>query len=163
MTETQPLNKYDDSAKGGYTYEEKLAQVAMGNMDPKEIGLADAAEAQALIGKNPKPRKLGKYITFEASPVPLEIRGEWAYSELTIIPSDKVAWIEEWKEKNKDTFNIQFRLHCGNVAYQAGQSFTNEVLGFATLLEEAAIIIRKEYEREKQAEEKEANATEVVS
>jgi hypothetical protein len=149
MEMSNDITKYDDKDKGGYSYAEKLKMVAEEQMDPKEIGLASADDAKLQIMPDAAPkRQLGDFITFEASAVPLDLRAQWAYSEEKIIPPDKAAWIAEWKEKNKDSIVLQSRVRCGTALATAGRTVSDMVLGFCVMLEDAAALIRKEYEEE---------------
>ena len=140
--------KYDDSATGGYSYLEKLALVAQGSMDPKEIGMADANEAhRELMGE---PRKaepyLGDWITFEASVVPMSIRSRWARQDLKIVPTNTREWEAEWAEQHKDEFRVQAIMRSGNIMAQLDQTFVDPIKGFGELLRKAADALESRYE-----------------
>lgn len=125
----------------GYTYPEKLAFVSKGLMAPEEIGVATAEEAQALqvMPDAPKEAFLGDFCTFEVSEVPLKLRAVWAKQDNKILPFDE----EKWMEENKETHVLQGRLRCGNVASMIEQTYSDVVGGFSSMLEGAAVILRK--------------------
>ncbi len=134
-------NQYDDSAKGGYTYEEKLDLVAQGLMDPKEIGLAEPAEAEAALPKEPK---IESYIAFECSEVPVGIRAQWALKDEKIQPANPRGFMADWIENCKDHL-IQGRLHTGNLQAKLQQTMSEPVLGMIAVMREAADLIEKKY------------------
>jgi hypothetical protein len=145
----------NDSAE--FTPEEKLALVAANMMDPKEVGLVSAEEAQDKLGlEEPKKElKLGKGLRLECWIVPLEIRAEWGYGDTKIIlaPTDKIAWIEKWLEDNRNTFLIQARLHCGNGHMEFEQLFKDEVLGLCAMTKIAAEKLEQLYVGSERAKE----------
>lgn len=135
-------NQYDDSAKGGYSYEEKLKLVAEGNMAPEEIGLASADQAQEQVPQEPE---LGKYITFETSEVPLELRALWARQELKIQPANPKGWIADYIEEHSNEHLIQARVRSGNQQGVLQRLVTEPVLGMILLMREAADLMEKKY------------------
>jgi hypothetical protein len=135
-----------------FTYEEKLALVSQGLMDPKEIGVTPVVGEntdQATIDKTlPDPKKkpeLGKYVVFQAAEVPLDLRAEWARMDTKILPFDK----EEWKQQHKDEHILQAKCQCGTAAFNIENKVTDVVLGLCNLLEGAAAHIREFYETTK--------------
>lgn len=140
--------KYDDSEKGGFSYLEKLALVAQGNMDPKEIGMVSADEAiMEITGAKKTLPFLGDWITFEASVVPVAIRAQWALQELKIKPNDAAQWKADWSEQHKSEWQIQSIMRSGNVQAQADQAFTDPILGFAEMMRKAATLLELRYEQ----------------
>ncbi len=142
--------KYDDSAEGGYSYLEKLALVAQGNMDPKEIGMVTADDAIMEITGAKKTRPfLGDWVTFEASVIPIAVLAQWALQELKIKPTDIVQWKADWCEQHKEKarWKIQSLMRSGNVQAQAEQTFTDPILGFAEMMRKAAILLELRYEQ----------------
>lgn len=134
-------NQYDDSAKGGYSYEEKLDLVAQGLMDPKEIGLTDEQEAQAQLPKEPK---IESYIAFECSEVPVGVRAQWALKDQKIQPANPRGWMADWIENCKDHL-IQARMHTGNMQAKLQQTVSEPVLGMVAIMHETADLIAKKY------------------
>lgn len=133
-----------------YTPEEKLALVAQELMDPKEIGLTTAEEARLQILPDAKvPRKLEGFIVFEASEVPLDRRAQFAYDALKVIPPDKELWLAEWKVEHKDEIFLQARTRCGNATAVTGGRASDQVMGLINLMEDAAKMLRDEYDRER--------------
>jgi hypothetical protein len=145
--------KFNDEAKGGYSYAEKLALVAQEAMDPSEIGLETAAQARAkIVDKPPALMKLSDFVTFEASVVPPQLRAHWAYQDLTIKPENMKAWEADWCEQHKNEYAIQGLLHSGGLAAQVGQLFTDPILGFCEMLRKAAELLEKKYEELKKTD-----------
>lgn len=139
---------YDDTAKGGYSYLEKLALVSKGQMNPKEIGMASADDAIYEITGTKAPLPfLGDWITFEASVVPLGVRSQWARQDLKIIPPNPAEWEAEWREAHKTEFHVQAILKSGSVAANVDQKFTDPILGFAEMLRRAADLLVVRYEQ----------------
>ncbi len=137
----------------GFSYAEKLSLVAAGNMDPKEIGVASAEEAQLkILGEAPPQVKLGDYVMFEASVVPLALRAHWAAQELKVIPTDKKAWEEQWIEKNKNTFAIQGQIQSGTCMARAGQIYSDPILGLCEQMHRAADLLKEKYEELKKTD-----------
>lgn len=129
-----------------YTYLEKLSMVSSGLMAPEEIGVASAEKAQALqvMDAPPKIPHLGDFCTFEVSEVPFELRKRWAQQDTKIINAfDEEAWLEQ----NKGTHLLQARLRCGNVATMLEQTVTDVVVGFATMLANAGMVLNQMKER----------------
>lgn len=138
-----------ENTNEGYTYGEKLALVAQELMDPKEIGLASAEEAKLRILGDPKPEiKLGNFVTFEASVVPLTIRAEWARQEAKIVPFDTEAWMAEHKKE----FRIQARLRCGTAFGLFDQTFSEPIAGLIAMMENAVARLREKLAEEQAAE-----------
>lgn len=124
-----------------FTEAEKLALVAANMMAPEAVGLTSAEEAQLqILPPALKELKLGKGLRLECWVVPAEIRAEWAYTDTKIIlsPAEKANWIEEWLVKNRNTFLVQARLHCGNGHMEFEQLYKDEVLGLAAMLKIAS-------------------------
>ena len=141
-------DKYDDKAKGGYSYAEKLAAVANDMMDPKEIGMSSAQEAQLkMLDQKPAEPKLGDFITFEASVVPPALRAHWARQDLKVVPTGITAkeWEQNWIKEHEGEFAIQGRLHSGTMAARVGQIFKDPILGFVELMRNAADILEQKY------------------
>lgn len=130
----------EGNATGEYTQSEKMALVAAEMMDPKEVGLTSAEDAQKQIMPEEAAKlQLGKGLRFECWIVPPEIRAEWAYTDTKIIlaPTDKAEYIKKWLEDNKSTFLMQARLHCGNGHMEFEQMFKDEVLGLCAMTKTA--------------------------
>jgi hypothetical protein len=143
-------NKYDDSAKGGYSYAEKLEAVAAGNMAPEEIGMASAEEAQLQIVPDSKRKPVfGTTMMFRAGVVPLELRAFWAEQEYKearkIISSETNFDKEAWMEANKNEFPIQGDLICGQAAAKFARKFKDPILGMCEMLRVAATMLEKKY------------------
>ncbi len=135
---------YDDSAKGGYSYAEKLKAVADGLMDPKEIGMASAEDAQIKLvpDANKKP-VFGTTLMFRAGCVPIELRLHWAEQEFkknrTIVSADATGFDKEaFLAVEKDKYPIQGDLICGQANAKFGQTFSDPVIGLAQMLRIAA-------------------------
>jgi hypothetical protein len=143
-------NKYDDSAKGGYSYAEKLEAVAAGNMAPEEIGMASAEEAQLQIVPDAKRKPVfGTTMMFRAGVIPLELRAFWAEQEYKeqrkIISSETNFDKEAWMKANENEFPIQGDLICGQAAAKFGQKFKDPILGMCEMLRKAADMLEKKY------------------
>lgn len=156
------INKYDDSGKGGYSYAEKLDAVAAGNMDPKEIGLASAEEAQLQIVPDEKRKPVfGTTMMFRAGVVPLELRAFWAEQEYKearkIISSDTNFDKDAWMKANANEFPIQGDLICGQAAAKFARKFKDPILGMCEMLRVAADMLEKKYT---EADEPQTPATE---
>jgi hypothetical protein len=131
-----------------FTNEEKLDLIEKGLMDPAEMGLTcKPSELPAVMGEAPKilppavtVPKLGNWLTFEASPVPPDIRAMWAKQDAVIIPFD----VEAYKEQIKDEALIQVIFRCGNLQAKLEQLVKADALheGFAMMLEKAAAALR---------------------
>jgi hypothetical protein len=159
--------QYDDSAKGGYSYAEKLQQVALGNMDPKSIGMTSAEDAQLKIEPKEKVApKIGTTVLFRAGAVPMELRVLWAKQEHNknrkIISAetdfDEAAWIEA----NKNDFPIQGDLICGQAAAKFSQTYKDPVLGLCQMLKKAGAMLEAKYlelDAQQKAEEGQQNET----
>ena len=150
-------DKYDDSNKGGYSYAEKLALAAQGHMDPQEIGLppeeaGQKAAIDELDGKKPELMKLGDFVTFEASVVPIQLRAHWALQDLKIQPENPKGWEADWCEEHKAEVAIQGLLHSGGLAARIGQLFTDPILGFVQLMRKSADILEEKYNELKQTD-----------
>ena len=147
------MNQYDDTTKGGYSADEKLALVAGGAMDPKEIGLTSTEEAigkmiaQASPAEKLEMTKLADFVVFEASECPLAIRANWALTDMKLVLQGRAkdAWIEKWIQDNKDTHLIQARMRCGKVTAVLQQKVTDVVLGFAAIMKSVATELEKKY------------------
>lgn len=144
------IEKYDDSAKGGYSYAEKLEAVAAGNMAPEEIGMASAEEAQLQIVPDSKRQPVfGTTMMFRAGVVPLELRAFWAEQEhkqaRKIISSDSNFDKEAWMKANANEFPIQGDLICGQAAAKFAQKFKDPILGMCEMLRKAADLLEKKY------------------
>lgn len=141
--------KYDDSAKGGYSYAEKLGLVAKGLMDPHEIGMTSADDAIYAITGLEKPAPvsfLGDWLQFEASVVPLAQRAKWARQDLKVIPTNPRAWEADWCEEHKAEYQLQGILRSGNCQARIDQTFTDPILGFAEFLRQASDLLLQRYE-----------------
>lgn len=139
-------NQYDDSAKGGYTYEEKLGLVAQGGMDPKTIGLSSAEDAKNIILGQDKPEpKLGDFFALEASVVPIALRARWARQDLKIQPENPRGWEADWCEQHKNEHSIQSQFRCGSMAAVFGQTYTDPILGFIEIMRKAATLLEVKY------------------
>lgn len=143
------INKYDDSAKGGYSYAEKLALVAQEAMAPEEIGLVSAEQAKDII--EPPKRKLGDFLTFEVSEVPKDLQALWAYQESKIVLDNeaKQAYMDNWKKEHEGEIRLQGRVRSGTALAQLDLKVTDKIEGFCLLMEQAAEIVREEYANEK--------------
>jgi len=142
-------DKYDDRETGGYSYAEKLALVAQDVMDPKEIGLTSRAEAVREITGEEKPsEKLGDFVTFQVSVVPIELRAHWARQEASILTEGETAreWEQKWIEKNKDTYAVQGDVHSGHLHAKFGQTFSDPIKGFCVMLRNVADMLETKYE-----------------
>jgi hypothetical protein len=131
-----------------FTQEEKLALVADGMMDPKEVGLTSAEEAHlAILPEADKIPKFGKDLILTLATVPLEIRAEWAYQESKIIlaPADATAWKEEWINKNRHSYRIQGKAQCGTAHLSFERHFKDPVLGIAVMLALAGQLVEAAY------------------
>lgn len=132
-----------------YTPEEKLMLVNKGLMDPKEVGIAGdihiigqtPTAPPNLVALPPAPKlpTLGPWITFEATPVPPDVRAMWAQDEAKIVPFDTAAW----KEEHKNEHLVQCIIRCGNIQGRLEKLFTGEDestlhRGFVTMLRDAA-------------------------
>lgn len=147
----EEINKYDDSAKGGYSYAEKLQLVAEDKMDPKEIGLASADQAKLQVMPDAEPnRKFGDFITFEASVVPLALRARWARQDEKVIPIDTAVWEANWIEAHRHEYAIQCRARCGNALATLERLVTEPHEGFFILLDDVAKLFREEKQRQTQ-------------
>ncbi len=149
------LDKYDDSAEGGYSVAEKLGMVAMEQMDPAELGLPDAKAAKQIIsGENAKPEvmKLGDFVTFEASVVPPRLRAHWALQDLAVKPDNPKDWEATWCEEHANEFAVQGLLHSGAMAAKIGQLFKDPILGFCEMLRKAAQILEDKYNELKETD-----------
>ncbi len=145
-------------------YEAKLAMVATGMMDPKEIGLATAEEAQLKIMPEPdKVAMLGDFVTFEASEVPLELRAKWAQDATNIVlaKSDMMDQRDAWVKEHADSMLIQCRLRCGTLLGTFQQEYdrtrTAKALAFADLMVKCA----QQLAEKAVQEARESNTTEV--
>jgi hypothetical protein len=140
-------DKYDDSAKGGYSYAEKLTMVAAGAMDPKEIGMATAEEAKLrVLGVAPPQAFLGDWMTFEASVIPINVQAHWARMDLKIVPTNPAEWEAEWAEEHKAEIRVQGILRSGSCMAQVDRTYTDPILGFAELMGKAAELLLRRYE-----------------
>lgn len=154
--ENTSTNQYDDAAKGGYSYEEKLNLVAADAMDPHSIGLETAEDAKRIIlGQDAPKQKLGDFVVFEASVVPLRLRAHWARKDLKVQPIGAAAkaWEADWCEQNKGSFSIQGRLRSGTMTAMVQQEFNDPILGFAVLLRQTADMIEAKYTELKKTDE----------
>lgn len=143
-------DNYDDSAKGGYSYAEKLAAVADGLMDPKEIGMASAEEAQVkLLPDKLKKPVFGTTMMFRAGVVPLELRAHWAEQEYKaerkIVSADTDFDKEAWMEAHKNEFPIQGDFICGQATAKFGQTFADPILGLCQMLRKCADMLEAKY------------------
>lgn len=138
----------------GLSYKEKLEMAASGLIDPQEIGIASQEDAVAkVLGEAPMQPKLGDFVTFECSVVPLELRAHWARQDLKIIPSNPTEWEADWIKSNKNSYALQGEMRSGTTACRVGQLFTDPVLGFADLMRKAADMLEKRYEELKATDE----------
>jgi hypothetical protein len=145
--------KYDDSAQGGYSYAEKLALAAQGLMDPQEIGLPpdDAGQKRALqeiSGDEELKPKLGDFVTFEASVVPIQLRAHWARQDLKVVPSGVTAreWEEEWIKEHKHEWAVQGSLHSGTCHATLQRIYADPIIGFVEMMRQAADLLQAKYE-----------------
>ncbi len=147
-------DNYDDTAKGGYSYAEKLEQVALGNMAPEEIGMASAEEAQIkLVPDSEKKPRLATTLIFRAGSVPIELRLLWAEQEFkksrNIISADSAGFDKEaWLKENENIFNVQGDLCCGQARARFGQTFKDPIIGLAMMLRIAADKLEAKYAEE---------------
>lgn len=144
-------NTYDDSAKGGFTYEEKLALVADEKMDPKEIGLTSADDARlAILPEAARKPVFGTTLMLRCGVVPIELRAEWAYQEQKIVmsPTDKDNFLHSFMEENKNEFPVQGDLVCGNMNARFARSFKDPILGLAQMMRLAADMLEAKYTEE---------------
>lgn len=138
----------DGNESADYTHSEKLALVADGMMDPKEVGLTSAEEAHLeIMPEAEKEPTFGNELFLQMGVVPLELRAEWAYDETKIVlaPSDKTAWIEDWIGKNKHTYRIQGGIRCGTLQGKMERTFKDPVLGLTNMLRLAADMLEAKY------------------
>jgi hypothetical protein len=141
----------------------KMQQVLLGNMDPKEVGVADLKDIpiigeqpaqpdptklRALKGPNATP-KMGDRVEFIGSVVPLRLRAEWEKQDSKIIPFD----IEGWMAEHKDEYRIQTMAAIGNGIIRLDQTFSDPVLGLCEMMEKTAAEIRTKYEELKKSAE----------
>jgi|SRR5882724_499092 len=143
-------NKYDDTAKGGYSYAEKLEAVAAGNMAPEEIGLASAEEAQLQIVPDEKKKPVfGTTMMFRAGVVPLELRAFWAEQEYKqerkIVSADSTFDKDAWMKEHENEFPIQGDLICGQAAAKFSRNFKDPILGMCQMLRVAADMLEMKY------------------
>ncbi len=140
-------NQYDDTEKGGFTYLEKLALVAKGQMNPNEIGMASQDDAiYEITGKKRPDAWLGDWVTFEASIVPLNVRAQWARQALKVVPTDTAQWEADWRAEHKDEHQVQGILKSGSVGAVVDQTYADPILGFAEMLRRAATMLEQRYE-----------------
>lgn len=138
----------EGNTSGEFTAEEKLTLVAGGMMDPKEVGLVSAEEAQLqLQPEDAKEVKFGDIVEFAASVVPLALRAQWALQETKIVlaPADKDVWIEDWIAKHKNDFLIQGQMHCGTALARFQRTYKDPVLGLAAMLRLCGDMLEKKY------------------
>lgn len=142
-------NIKEEGAKSSeFTHAEKMALVADGAMDPKEVGLTSAEEAHLQIVPEDKPKfDFGTTLFLQAGVVPMELRAEWAYKETKIIlaPSDKTQFLEDYIKENSGTYRIQGALRCGNLEAKFERTYKNPVLGLAAILELAGKQLESAY------------------
>lgn len=123
-----------------YSADEKLAMVANGLMDPKEIGLASAEEAQLQVMPDAEPQPtLGDPVNFRCSEVPMPLRLLWAKQESKIAPFNEA----EWLEANGATHRIQGELRSGNMVGRLERTVTDPIDGFILLMEDAVEQLKK--------------------
>jgi hypothetical protein len=149
--------KYDDSDSGGFSYLEKIALVAKGQMNPHEIGMTSQDDAiREITGKKlEKPQPfLGDWVTFEASVIPLDVLAKWARKDLKVIPTDTAQWEADWKEQHKAEFRVQGILKSGSVGAVVDQKYTDPILGFCEMLRQAADMLTERYEQIKNETDK---------
>jgi len=146
-------DKYDDRDKGGYSYTEKLSLAAQGLMDPQSIGLppeeaGQKAAIQEITGQEQPGPKLGDFVTFEASIVPLELRAHWARQDLKVVPTGFVAreWEQKWIEEHKDEYASQGSLHSGTCHATLQRLYSDPILGFVEMMRQAADLLEAKYE-----------------
>lgn len=139
MENKDDTSAYDDTAKGGLSYGEKLALVANDLIDPAEVGLKSAEEAKLQIMPPPEQRPLlGDFVTFEASEVPPPLRAKWAREATNIVQTSKGAerdLDEAWIEENQKSMLIQSRMrygtHLGTFQQEFDRTQIPKVLAFA--------------------------------
>lgn len=137
----------------GPSYKEKLEMVAAGMIDPKEVGVTSQEEAVAkMLGEAPILPKLGDFVTFECSVVPLELRAHWARQDLKIIPTNPQEWEQDWIKANKDSYALQGEMKSGTIACRVGQMFKDPILGFTELMRKAADMLEKRYNELKETD-----------
>lgn len=143
-----------------FTYDEKLALVARGAMDPKEIGLASAEEAnvKVLDKMTPEQRfeatKLQPEVAFNAREVPPQLRAHWAMKDTKLVlpKSETNDWIDNWVEEHKDEHLVQARFQSGAVTAAMELLCTDPILGIAQLLINSATAINERYTEQQQRE-----------
>src|SRR6266446_3790392 len=137
-----------------YTPQEKMEQALMGNLDPKEAGIADLKDIpilgqteqpdptklRVLKGPNARPQ-LGDRIEFQAGVVPLVLRAEWEKQDSKIIPFDTEAWMEAHKHE----YRVQSMAAIGNGMIRLDQTYSDPVLGLCEIMELTAQKIREKY------------------
>lgn len=147
-----------------FTNEEKLDLIEQGLMDPAEMGLTCrpselpvvAGEAPRILPPPVSVPKLGNWLTFEASPIPLDVRADWARQDAKIIPFD----VEGWKEEHKGEAEIDVILRCGNLQARFRQTVKADALheGFALMLERGAEALRN-FQKATEAKEQQTDET----
>lgn len=146
--------QYDDSAKGGYSYAEKLKAVSDGMMDPAELGMKSPEEAGIHLAPEDKPKaEFGTTLMFRAGAVPPELRAHWAISEEKIVvpESEKAEWTAKWIEDHKNEFPVQAELLCGTAKAQFAQTFRDPIIGLAQMLRQAADLLEAKYIEQNEA------------
>jgi len=138
---------YDDSAKGGYSYAEKLKMIEEGLMSPTEIGLPEPDPA---TGEGPVEKetvvKLGTALICEAGVVPLELRALWARQEAATAAGLIVEFdTEKWIAEHKNEYRVQCKLRCGTVEGRFEQTYKDPILGLAEMLRTAAKALEVKY------------------
>lgn len=136
-----------------YTPQEKMEQALLGNMDPKEAGIADLKDIPIIGQQQPDPKNLralrgpgappafGDKIEFQAGVVPLVLRAAWEEEEAKIIPFDKDGWME----KHKNEYRVQGMVACGNGVLRLDQTYNDPVLGLCAVMRAAADAIEQKY------------------
>jgi hypothetical protein len=130
----------DNTKTDPYSSDEKLRLVALGLMDPKEIGVTSAEEAQLKIMPDAIANPvLGDPINFRCSEVPLQLRALWAKQDSKIANFDQEAWIEEHKHAHL----IQGEIRSGNMVGRLERTVTEPLDGMILCMEDAVAQLKK--------------------
>ncbi len=141
-------DKYDQSEEGGYSYAEKLALVSQELMAPQEIGLTSSAEAiKEITGEEEVGPKLGDFITFEASVIPLRLRAHWAWQEQTIKTqgATQKEFEAKWAEDHKDEYAIQGSMHSGTCHATLQRLYADPIIGFVEMIRQCGDLLEAKY------------------
>jgi hypothetical protein len=138
------INQYDDTAKGGYTYEEKLKMVSEGMMDPKEIGMPEGKQGE-VEAKKQLPPELGDTVYFIAKEIPIYLVAQNEMKKLTVQPANPRKWMADWTDDNIDKHVVQARIESGNQQGGMQRVVTDPFLGMLILMREAADLLEAKY------------------